>query len=396
MKILHTVEFYYPFIGGAQEVVRHLSERMVKAGHEVTVATARLPYREKLEHNGVKIVEFNVSGNSVNGIKGEKKKYADFLINEKFDIVMTYAAQQWTADVILENIDKIKAKKVFVPCGYSALYDPAYEEYFKILPSKLEKFDATVYLSNDYRDINFAREHNITNIHIIPNGADENEFSDPLTEQRKRELRTTYGLGGLLIMHIGNYTGEKGHLELLEVFRKLPVSKATLITAGTITPGVGCFDEVERQAEQINLSRKQLGKRVVMLDGKDRQTVKDILKLSDMFVFLSNIEASPLVIFEAAAAGTPFVASAAGNIAEIAQWTQSGVVVKTHNRPNGRVAADKKDTLWQVTKLAHDKNKRIELGENGRSAWQNSYTWEKLTKDYLTLYKNILKNKVKK
>lgn len=393
MRILHTVEFYYPFIGGAQEVVRHLSERMVRAGHDVTVATAKLPYRENLEHNGVKIVEFNVSGNSVNGIKGEKKKYADFLINQKFDIIMTYAAQQWTADIILDNIDKIKARKVFVPCGYSALYDPAYEEYFKALPSKLKKFDATVYLSNDYRDINFAREHKISNIHIIPNGADENEFSEPLDEQRKRELRTRYGLGGLLIMHIGNYTGEKGHIELLEVFRKLPISKATLITAGTITPGVGCFDEVERQAEQINLSRKHIGKRVVMLDGKDRQTVKDVLMMSDIFVFLSNIEASPLVIFEAAAAGSPFVASAAGNIAEIAQWTASGIVVKTHNRPNGRVVADKKDALWQVTKLAHDKKKRLQLGENGKAAWEKNYTWDKLAKDYLNLYQKILMNK---
>lgn len=396
MKILHTVEFYYPFIGGAQEVVRHLSERMVKAGHDVTVATAKLPNRKSMTHNGVKIVEFDVSGNTVRGIKGEKKKYADYLINGDFDVIMTYAAQQWTADVILENMDKIKAKKVFVPCGYSALYDPAYAKYFEALPEKLEKFDATIYLSNNYRDINFAREHNISNIHIIPNGADENEFTEGLSTERIRRLRATYGIGGLVIMHIGNYTGEKGHIELIEAFTKLPVSKATLVTAGTITPGIGCFDEVEKRAEHINLSRKFLGKRVVMLDGEDRKTVKDILKLADMFVFLSNIECSPLVLFEASAAGTPFIASAAGNNAEIAEWTGAGVIVKSHPMPNGRVKADKKDTLWQISKLSHNRTKRTQMGQNGHAAWKKNYTWEKLTKDYLKLYKDITAKKAKK
>ena len=130
-----------------------------------------------------------------------------------------------------------------------------------------------------------------------------------------------------------------------------------------------------------------------MLDGADRETVRDILKLSDMFVFLSNIEASPLVIFEAAAAGTPFVATAAGNIEELAEWTKGGVVVKTYERPNGRVVADKKDALWQVTKLAHNRSKRLELGANGRKAWLNKYSWAKLTDEYLILYNSVIKKK---
>jgi glycogen synthase len=37
MKILHTVEFYSPSTGGAQEVVKQLSERMAEKGHVVTV-----------------------------------------------------------------------------------------------------------------------------------------------------------------------------------------------------------------------------------------------------------------------------------------------------------------------------------------------------------------------
>ena len=47
---------------------------------------------------------------------------------------MNYAAQQWATDLFFDVIDHVDATKVLVPCGYSALYDPAYERYFAELP----------------------------------------------------------------------------------------------------------------------------------------------------------------------------------------------------------------------------------------------------------------------
>lgn len=390
LKILHLVEFYYPSLGGAQEVVRILSERMVAMGHDVTVATTKLSNRESLNISGVKIEEFDVSGNSVNGIKGQKKKYQDFLIHSDFDVVMGYANQQWTVDAFLEVIDRVKAKKVLVPCGYSALYDPAYKNYFKKLPDILKKFDATVYLSNDYRDINFAREHGVDNLHVIPNGADEKEFGSTLSSEETIRIKNKYGLGGLVLMTLGNYTGEKGHAELLRVFRKLPVSKATLVSAGTIRPHDGCFDMFEMEAWKINQSRKMINKRVVMVDGGNREDIVKLMKVTDIFVFFSNIEASPLVIFEAAAAGTPFVASSAGNMAEQAEWLRSGVIVECDKRPNGRVAINERSALIELAKLSHNPSKRKEMGALGRGIWEKKYTWEKITNSYIRLYEKVL------
>lgn len=389
MRILHTVEFYYPSVGGAQEVVRHLSERMAAAGHDVTVATSKLDNRKSLTHNGVKIVEFAISGNSVRGITGERQKYLEFLRREKFDVIMNYAAQEWTADLFFEAIDDVQAKKVFVPCGYSALYDPAYADYFKKLPAILRKYDTTVYLSNDYRDINFAREHKLDNIVVIPNGADEKEFLQVLSADRRNHLRNKYAIGGFTIMTIGLY-GEKGHHETLSVFKKLPVAKATFVSVGHTRPHEGGYDAFEAEAARINRSKKFLGKRVVMVDGAVREDIKDLLKMVDVFVFLSNIECSPLVLFEAAAAGVPFLATAAGNSAEIAEWTGGGVIVKTHEAANGRVRADMPDALWQLTRLAFNPGRRRRLGRAGHDSWQKKFTWERLTNEYLTLYEDLL------
>ncbi len=395
MKILHAVESYYPSISGAPEVVRHLSERMAQAGHDVYVATRKLTDRKSLTHNGVKIVEFDIRPTSqqgmsiVTGLTGDLKKYQDFLITGGFDVIMTYAAQQWTTDLMLPIMDKIKAKKVIVPCGYSALYDPIYKQYFKDMPGYLRKFDASVYLSNDYRDINFARQHKLKNIHLIPNGADENEFADIQTVTEKKQIREKYGVKGTMLMTIANYTGEKGHTELLAIFKRLP-ARATLVCAGTITPGVGSYDLFKTQVKRINNNPKFMGKRVIMIDGTKRNKVLELLKCADIFVFLSNIEASPLVLFEANAAGVPFVATAAGNSAEIAKWTGGGVVIKSHEMENGRVRADLKDTLWQIARLIYSPKRRKVLGRHGRQAWQQKYTWQKLTQDYLDLYNRLV------
>ncbi len=398
MKILHAVESYWPATNGAQAVVQQISERLAKAGHDVTVVARKLPNRTSLEHNGVKIVEFDViattpkSISTATGVTGETKQYQDFLRKGNFDIIMTYAAQQWTSDLMFDVLDDIEAKKVIVPCGYSALYDPDFKDYFEKLPTYLKKFDAIVYICEDYRDVEFGKKNGLTNTHFIPNGADEQEFSNPISEEAKTRLKNTYGIGGLMIMSLGNYTGEKGHEELLWVYKRLPVSKATLVTAGVNHPHNGSFDVVEHQAWRINQSRKFLGKRMVMADGANRELVRDLLKTADLFVFLSNIECSPLLLFEAAAAGVPFVATAAGNSAEIARWTGGGIIVKTNDRPNGRVKADLKDALWQVTKLAHNRRRRQAIGRAGHEAWKKKFTWEKLAQDYLTLYESLLKD----
>jgi len=385
MKILHTVEFYYPSIGGAQEVVRQLSEHMVRMGHEVTVATTKLAGREGASHNGVQIAEFSISGNRVRGMAGDVDDYRQYLTNGDFDVVMNYAAQQWATDLFFDVIDRVSTRKIFVPCGYSALYDPAYRSYFAEMPAILRQYDATVYMAEEYRDIGFARAHGLENIHVIPNGADEVEFGDEIAADRRVQLRDEHGVRGAMIMTVANYTGEKGHAELLHVFKRLPM-EATLVSAGATTPGIGCYDMFREEAERINGSRRFPDKRVVMLEGRDRRLVCDMLKCADLFVFLSNIEASPLVLYEAAAAGVPFVSSDAGNSREIAKWTNGGVIVRSRSQPNGRVKASVLDALWKTTRLARADGRRRAMGAAARDSWQRRFTWEKLAGEYLKLY----------
>lgn len=389
MKILHLVEFYSPSVGGAQEVVRQLSEHMVLQGHDVTVATSKIPNRNFKHLNGVKILEFDVKGNEVRGYSGKDiKKFQSYLIKSSYDIIMNYAAQQWTTDLTFSVIDQLNAKKVFVPCGYSGLYDPAYTEYFKKLPSILKKYNKVVYLSNDYRDINFAKKHGIKNGVVIPNGADEREF-DLLQKVNKSELFSKYGIpkGNKIILNVSNHTGAKGHKEAVKAFKSAKIKNTSLVLVGDINKHSGCYTSCFRSA-MISKAKYYItgSRKTIHMLSLDRASTIKFYTICDIFFFLSNIECSPLVLFESAAAGKPFISSDAGNAREIADWTGAGLIADSYQSKSGYTNVNVQDATTLIEELIHNEALSKKMGRIGRSTWRKRFTWRKISRDYLKLY----------
>ncbi len=392
MRILHTVEFYYPSVGGSQEVVKQLSEHLVMLGHDVTVATTKLPNRGKKVINGVKIVEFNIYGNQVRGLGGDIEAYKNFLLKSKFDVIMNYAAQQWASDIFFEVMDQVKGKKIFVPCGFSGLYIPEYKNYFRDLPNILHKYNATVYLSKKYRDINFAHQHKLKNMVIIPNGADEREFGD-LDAIRAIRFRKDFGIKSdeLLFLHVGTHTGVKGHKEVIQAFEQAGINNATLVIAGDNNKGdSGCLRSCHRYAWFNNYLRDTLTrqhKKIKIIHIPRDQTVS-AFQAADIFLFLSNIECSPLVLFEASAAGKPFIASDCGNAQEIARWTGSGIIVKSRQDKIGYTVINVNSATKAIEKMAKNTALSLKMGRNGRRVWEKKFSWASIAKQYEQLYKS--------
>jgi len=119
MRILHTSAFYHPRSGGAEEVVRQISERLAVRGHDVTVATTKLPERKSSFHHGVQIAEFpihGVLGHSALGIRGDAAAFSNFLQIGNWDVIMNYAAQTWPTDTIKVDIpDKLAGHRALLP-----------------------------------------------------------------------------------------------------------------------------------------------------------------------------------------------------------------------------------------------------------------------------------------
>lgn len=390
MKILHTVESYLPARNGMAEVVRQLSEGLAARGHAVTVATSVNAERDFDSLNGVGIQTFPISGNIIRGLKGPTEAYVRFVQQANVDLITCFAAQQWATDLLLPHLSSLSAKKVFVPTGLSALHDPAYRAYFEKMPSWLRTFDANVFLSDTYQDAAFARRHSIANAVLIQNGASNEEFGS----MPSNSLRQKLGIGQRtkLILHVGTFTGEKGHHEAIQIFLNARVRNATLLFVGKSPAKITKILGRRRRYLELPKQYALAGKKI-RSHSLSREDTVQAFKEADVFLFPSRVECSPIVLFEAAAAGTPFLSTEVGNAREIAEWTGGGQIMPTEFR-DMRGYADIAAASRQLETLLQDEALRERMGTSARAAWQQHFTWEKITDRYERLYLDLLANKL--
>ncbi len=415
MRILHTVESYLPARHGMQEVVSQISERLAHRGHEVTVATSAHPERREAVINGVRVEGFAVSGNMVRGYGGEpaeQERYRRLLREGPFDVVTNFAAQQWATDLALPILGDIATRKVLVPTGFSGLFLDRYRAYFEKMPGWMRQYDMNVFLSDVYRDVRFAEEHGVGNRVLIPNGAAEEEFC----AEYPFSLRERWGIpsDAFLVLLVGSHTGMKGHKEAVRIFDDAEISNAVLLIVGNhpcgaVTPfslrlwarsvARSLFrnmqDECPRfcyKAEAMFNGKKEwqrAEKRIVIKDLSRAETVRAYQE-ADIFLFPSRVECSPIVLFEAMAARTPFLSTDVGNVAEISKWTGGGWILPTKHDSHGYAHADIAGSARMLEELWRDAEKRRGMADMGHSAWRTRFTWDSIARQYERMYFDLL------
>ena len=103
---------------------------------------------------------------------------------------------------------------------------------------------------------------------------------------------------------------------------------------------------------------------------------------ADLFVFASNNDYSPLVLFESAAAGLPFLTVPVGNAEETVRWTEGGVVCPADKDSRGYTRVEPTLLAEYMYKLINSPDLRRQLGEAGRKAWQRAFNWGSIAKRY--------------
>jgi glycosyltransferase involved in cell wall biosynthesis len=387
VKILHTVEFYTPSVGGMQEVVRQLSERLVRMGHDVAVATSFLPGRKDGPINGVKIIPFRIRGNLVKGLSGEVDSYREYLLRSDFDVVINFAAQQWATDAALEMLDKIGAKKIFVPTGFSRLHSPEYKAYYDSMKTWMKQYDMNVFQSERYQDVRFARESGVTRIVLIPNGAGRDEFS----RRTNLDVRNRLGISRnhFLILHVGSHTGTKGHGRAIEIFKRAEIRDATFLIVANRSEG-GCFQRCRREALTYRLSPNRLLRRKQLIVAElSREETVEAYHEADLFLFPSAVECSPLVLFECMASRTPYLTTDAGNAEEIIEWSKGGMLLpRLPAGPRG-AQVDVRGSAELLEWMTRHPEKREAMASSGYTAWEKRFTWETIVLQYENLYSKL-------
>jgi glycosyltransferase involved in cell wall biosynthesis len=423
VRLLLCCESYYPHRGGVQEVMRQIAERMAAVGHDVTVATSHHPDRKSSVVNNVKIRDFRAGGKMAYALNGEIDQYRLFVKQFEADTILIMAAQQWSFDALWPVLDHITARKVFIPCGFSCLYEPDFAEYFRQIPDILRKFDHLIFNAERYRDIDFVKRMGLTNFTVLPNGVSELEFEQRRDPQFRRRLGISED--DFVFLTVGNPIEAKGHREVIDAFSRLDVAgrSAVLISIANwprrlpkfLDRGMAGFLFVYRVGRRVaeiarlegwggikQLIRRKLAKKTLAkhpfqvqetIESKvskaDAQPLKRVIltdlprpdlvqayMAADLFVFASKVEYSPLVLFEAAAAGTPFLTVPVGNADEIVRWTGGGVLCEATKDAGGYTRVDPQALALEMSRCMKDRYMLNQLGATARERWRRHFTWQ--------------------
>lgn len=383
MKILFCCENYYPSVGGVQEVMRQVATRLAAEGESVCVATSnhdRRPCDTVID--GVRVISFAVKGNSVRGIRGPVGAYQDLLRRGGFDAILIKAAQQWTFDAAVPVLDQVPCRRVFIPCGFSALGWPEYARYYEQMPRWLGLFDALIFYSRDGQDLRFARDFPVGPNYLVSNGVDEREFRAAGPTGMRRLLGVPEN--HQLIVTIGTRIPAKGHWELLRAFRRAHLCRPSTLVINANVPGDSPHQRAFYQLKSALHGFAPLGlmgsavrimqptKSVRVLD-LPRPELVALLRETDLFVLASRSEYAPLVLYEAVAAGAPFLSTDVGNAREIAEDTGAGVVLGTRivgQRATASLAHWMKELLGDEARLARMREAGCTAFRSGRFDWR--------------------------
>ncbi len=301
MKILQVCPTYYPSLGGVEEHVRNISERLA-ANHEVTVATTdptgKLPENEII--NAVNILRFKSwAPNEAYFYSGDLKKYLK-VHSADFNVVH---AHNYHAFPALYAAQAKKKSNLFITSHYhgtghtflrSLLHKP-YKLYAKLIFEKADKIICVSRYERNLINENFKIKELKTE--VIPNGIKISEFSG-----LKRHHND-----GKTILYVGRLEKYKGVHNLIIALTRLD-DEVTLNIVGN-----GPFkDHLFKMVAALKLE-----KRVHFEQDLPRAVLLQKYADSDLFALLSEHESYGLCVAEALAAGTPCIVA---NTSALSEW----------------------------------------------------------------------------
>jgi glycosyltransferase involved in cell wall biosynthesis len=191
-------------------------------------------------------------------------------------------------------------------------------------------------------------------IRVVPPGRDVARNPERPVQDLRRGRRAAF-------LTVANWLPQKGILDLLEAFARLPADAATLHLAG---------DESDaRYAARVRsrLMGGDLAGRVVTHGPLSREKVAGLYQAADAFVLPAASETYGTVWGEAMACGLPVVGWRTGNLPNLAENEREGLLLEP---------GDVKALSHALRRLALEPDVRARLGAAAKQRGQARPTWE--------------------
>lgn len=385
MKIIQVCPYYYPTICGVGQVVRELSERYVKQGHEVHVFCSDSGKKDgRIENkyeiiNGVHIHRLYNWFTLINFACVYPSLFPA-LLKSNSDLIHSHVSghlHYFLSSIAskIKNIPHVHTThcpftegfrslfgRIAVPIVYRTLNRISYgftDKIVAITPWELpflKKYGAN---PNKTTVIRNGMDSIISK--IIPN----NQF------RKKYSIRTKY-----LVLFFARLNPTKGPDKFILTAKEI-LKERKDITFILVGPDEGMLDTVKQMIKNETLIK-------YFEPIREKKLVAEMYQASDIYVLPSYREGLPLTLFEAMSAGLPIIASPVNGVPYEMKSPDNGFFVNYGNIPNLKKG---------IIQLIDNKSLREKISKNNREK-AKLYDWDSISKEYLKLYKSLIsKNK---
>jgi glycosyltransferase involved in cell wall biosynthesis len=360
VEIFQVSAYFPPHIGGVEQVVKSLSEKLLARGHKVTVITSNsVEGRTVVRQNHVKFLRsFEIAHTPF-----APTLFWHLLKIKKRDVVHLHVAQAYFADLAWLAS---KVKQFSYIAHFHLDVQPSgslgflFKFYKRTLLGLIMRSAKKVVVFSEPQKLLVSRQYRVNpnNIIIIPNGVSEGFFLSSASRNSSYNDRRTPR-----VLYVGRMVRAQKHVERIVESAPLLSHKAEFDLVG----------DGEDRLELESLAKNLQVTNVHFHGAKDRKALMSFYARSDLFVLPSDQEGMPLALLEAMATGLPIIGSDVMGIRELIN--DCGVLVA----PSPRNFASAIDKVISNTQLAGNLSRKSFI--KGRE-----FSWDNLVGKFENLY----------
>jgi glycosyltransferase involved in cell wall biosynthesis/SAM-dependent methyltransferase len=406
LKIVHAMHQYHPARGGAEWLMKNVSERLAARGHDVRVVatTARstedyflphrgkdllAPGREDIGGVSVRRVPFTRRGAAVLnfgravatriplGPAGSRLRMMSWgprsveyarALEEAADADVIAAAPLPTANAwyAWKAARRLGKPFVLIPCFH---IEDRYSFHNPLHYRMMRDAAAVIALSEAEKDF-LCREGRLDPDKVHVNGAG----MDLEVDESSVDIRARHGIRERrIVLFLGQHGLHKGILDLLgamhHVWKEHP--DTALVIAGSPTAHTA---EIERKIAALPAGERE---RVRLVKGVPEAEKRSYYRAADVFVSVSPFESFGIVYLEAWREELPVVGCRRGAAAALIEEMRDGLLVHDGNLI---------ELAGAVVELLGDEEARRAMGEAGRRKVAERFCWDRIIERWEGVY----------
>jgi len=379
LKICMFTYDFPPIPGGIANHVYELSKALIKLGHEVHVVIPRDSFKKK----SFEIVE---------GIN----------VHRVFEIpIKRFLNPLYIISVALKIHKIIKKEDIDIVHNHSFLYGSIITKmirnvlivltnhesgYLEMANKRKYHFFLKFIMSHTNFLIAPSKELTIKPIMLgfpkkqtkfISNGVDIFRFNPNLNgaNVRNKFKITKDEIVVLCPRRLAPKNGVKYFVEsALEVFKKNKKIKYIIVGGG--------FPKESHKLQRF-VDKYNLNERVIFTGNIKNKNMPAVFAAADIVILPSLIEATSLAGLEAMASGKPLIGTKVGGIPYLIEDNKTGVLIPP--KESSAIAT-------AILTLSNNKNLRLKMGKYARKRAEEEFSWIKIAKKTIEVYKSVIKN----